>query len=167
MLGGLHRETTPIPLLHASGASWMPSLSRVTPEPRGGLPSLPEAPHTPPTLQPSSQAPSGLHGASSLCPLISWPCAARPRAPLQGLSPRCPQEGESRRVVSALGAEEPVSKGSGRFWVSSANPYSEALVRLLVRLLSWSPQAVTEQSRNRQQRHSGFFRPPKRGRENS
>lgn len=137
-------------LLDASGASWMPALSRGSPEPRGWLPSLSDALHTPPTLQLSSQPPSGLHRASSLALVISWPCAARPRAPLHKLSPRCAQEGPLRRDVSPQEGEEPVSKGSERFWVSSANPYLEALVRLLIRPSPRPPQAVTQQSSRRE-----------------
>lgn len=62
-------------------------------EARRWLPSLSGAPHTPPALWSSSQAPSGLHRASSLCSVIYWPWAARPRAPPQGLSPGVPRKG--------------------------------------------------------------------------
>ena len=91
----LCRESTPSllqGLLDVGVTSWKTSLHRDAPEPRGWL-FLSDALCTPSTLQFSSQAPKGLHGACPLCPVISWPCAARPRAPLQGLSSRCAQEG--------------------------------------------------------------------------
>lgn len=65
----------------------------------------------------------------------------------------------SRSDVSTQRAEEPVSKGSAWFWVSSANPYLEALVRLLDRPPLWPPQAVKQQSSRAEQGHFVFYSP--------